>query len=217
MPKDTLNNIPQEKRERILREAALAFAERGYAATDMAALARRCGIAKGSIYNYFESKEELYVYVCRDGMEKSRSAVWGDTDEGWNIYQDIDHMFRSGVEFARAHPEFISIYLNAGSTGVQHLTQDLIVELEKRTADQLKLRLRQGINDGVVRKDLDVNLTAWIINNSYVMLLAALVYRHFELRMREYLDIPNRMSAEDVSAQRERTIQLLHSFLRPRS
>ena len=81
MPKGTLDKIAAEKRQRVLLAAATLFAERGFAHTDMAELASRAQVAKGSLYNYFDSKEELYDYVCRYGLELSRSAVYGELDE----------------------------------------------------------------------------------------------------------------------------------------
>jgi len=69
MPKHTLFKIAADKRERLMREAALVFAERGFNQTDVAELAVRAGVAKGSIYNYFESKEDLLKAIIFDGME----------------------------------------------------------------------------------------------------------------------------------------------------
>ena len=59
MPKDTLDKIKPAKREKLLSEAAKLFAQRGYNQADMAELATRAGVAKGSLYNYFDSKQEL--------------------------------------------------------------------------------------------------------------------------------------------------------------
>ena len=55
-------NIPC-RREAILAAAGAVFAAHGYAATTMDAVAAKAGIAKGSIYNYFPSKEALFEQV----------------------------------------------------------------------------------------------------------------------------------------------------------
>ncbi len=49
----------EEKRKHILNKALELFAANGYHTTSMAQLAQVAGISKGSIYNYFTSKEEL--------------------------------------------------------------------------------------------------------------------------------------------------------------
>ena len=52
-----------------LTGAALAlFVERGYAATRLEDVAQRAGVSKGTLYLYFESKEELFKAVVREGL-----------------------------------------------------------------------------------------------------------------------------------------------------
>ena len=212
MPKDTLANIPAEKRERVLRESAVVFAERGFNQTDMAALAKRCGISKGSIYTYFDSKEELYLTVCRDALERSRAAVWGEVSWRWDIYRLIEHTFRCGLAFAQQHPEYVAAYLGLASPGLEQFAEQLSHEVERPTADKLKTALRQGLADGIVRPALDVPHAAWLINNSYVMFMTAQVSRHFAIRLHEYLEIDDDSELED---QLERSILQITSLLRP--
>jgi TetR/AcrR family transcriptional regulator len=220
MPKDALGNIATDKRERVLREAALAFAEHGFSRTDMAALAKRCGIAKGSIYNYFESKDELYLYVCRDGLERSRVAVWGGVDPAWNIFQVIEHTFREGVRFARAHPEYVKLYLSIASVGLEGFAAALSTEVEKPTADRLKELIRAGITARIVDRDVDVAQLAWLINNTYVMTLAALVSEHFRVRLQVYLQVPSdahgALSDRQVTALRDRVVAMITDCLKPK-
>jgi AcrR family transcriptional regulator len=221
VPKQTLDNIAPAKRERVLREAALLFAQRGYPHTDMAALAKRCGISKGSIYTYFESKEELYLYVCRDGLERSREAVWAGVGEGWDIYRLVDHVFRAGVGFAAAHPEYVTLYLSFAPPGMEFFAAELSRDVEQPTADALKRALRAGIAAGIVRGDLDVEHAALMINNNYVLLLAALVSRHFRTRLGTYVDVQvgtdtdDDLDAETIEHHLQRTITMIHALLRP--
>jgi AcrR family transcriptional regulator len=215
MPKATFDLIAPEKRERVLGEAARLFAERGYNQTDMAELAARAGVAKGSLYNYFTSKEDLYIHVCRDGLERSRRAVYGDLDPEWDIYHQIEHIFKQGVAFARAHPAYVILYLNVSSPGMEGFADRLSREVEKFTSDHLKHIIRRGQDQGSVRPDLDVNLSAFNINTLYIMLLASLVSRHYQIRLREYLEIKGRLTKQTVDEHLRRTINLIKRHLRP--
>jgi TetR/AcrR family transcriptional regulator, cholesterol catabolism regulator len=60
----------QERRREILVGAARAFAHGGYDATNMDQIARECGLAKGHIYHYFRSKEEIFTEIRADGVER---------------------------------------------------------------------------------------------------------------------------------------------------
>jgi AcrR family transcriptional regulator len=57
-----------ERRREILLGAARAFAHGGYDATNMDQIARECGLAKGHIYHYFRSKEEIFTEIRADAV-----------------------------------------------------------------------------------------------------------------------------------------------------
>ncbi|RAP77419.1 TetR/AcrR family transcriptional regulator [Paenibacillus montanisoli] len=53
------------QKQKIVESAMKFFAERGYAATSIQDIANDCGIAKGSVYKFFTSKEDLFVEVYK--------------------------------------------------------------------------------------------------------------------------------------------------------
>jgi AcrR family transcriptional regulator len=61
----------EERRREILMGAARAFARRGYDATNMDQIARECGLAKGHIYHYFVSKEEIFTEIRIDAISRA--------------------------------------------------------------------------------------------------------------------------------------------------
>jgi TetR/AcrR family transcriptional regulator len=215
MPKPTFDKIAPEKRERFISEAARLFAERGFSQTDMAELASRAGVAKGSVYDYFDSKEDLYLHVCRDGLERSRRAVYGEIDPSWDIYSQLRRIFGEGVKFADSHPEYVAMYLNISSAGMETFAEELSLEVEKFTADYLKRLIRAGVKQGLVRKNVDVKLSAFIINSLYIMFLASLVSRYYRIRIKEYLEIKSEPDEKTIAKHIEKTISLIEGFLRP--
>lgn len=60
----------RERRREILMGAARAFAHGGYDATNMDQIARECGLAKGHIYHYFRSKEEIFTEIRIDAVNR---------------------------------------------------------------------------------------------------------------------------------------------------
>ena len=62
MPKSEkqCQDIREQTRQKILEKSILYFSRNGFSGTKISDLCRYIGIAPGSIYNYFESKEELY-------------------------------------------------------------------------------------------------------------------------------------------------------------
>ena len=62
--------IRHEKRELILETALEIFATYGYHGASISMIAQHAGIAKGLLYNYFESKEELLKSILNEGIEE---------------------------------------------------------------------------------------------------------------------------------------------------
>ncbi len=215
MAKDTFKNLPEEKRERILRSAATLFAISGFMKTDVAQIAKSAGVAKGSMYNYFSSKDEIYRDVARDGLEKSRKAVYGGIEQDWDIYQQMDHIFRKGADFAAEYPEYVLVYLNVSSVGMERFADEVSRDVEKYTSDHLKRLIRDGMDKGLVRPDLNVNITAFSINGLYILFLFSLVSRHFQIRLMEYLEIDGDLKDQDTSRILDQIIGMISSLLRP--
>lgn len=63
MPKETFFNLPEEKRQRILDLAIEEFAHHDYQNASISRIVAEASIAKGSFYQYFEDKADLYRYL----------------------------------------------------------------------------------------------------------------------------------------------------------
>lgn len=63
MPKDTFLNLPEEKRQMLIQLSMREFAEKPYALASVTNIVHQAGIAKGSVYQYFEDKRDLYFYL----------------------------------------------------------------------------------------------------------------------------------------------------------
>lgn len=67
-PRD--NQLTSQRTQDILEVATELFAKNGFASTDVQEIAVRLGVAKGTIYHYFPSKEKLFLASVDRGMEK---------------------------------------------------------------------------------------------------------------------------------------------------
>src|SRR4029077_876494 len=62
-------------RERLLRSAQELIEEGGYGAAPVTAIAERAGVAAGTLYRHFESKQELFVEVFRSVCAREERAM----------------------------------------------------------------------------------------------------------------------------------------------
>jgi AcrR family transcriptional regulator len=63
MPKQTFLNLPEEKRKAFLAIALDEFANNDYNTASVSKIVEKAGIAKGSVYQYFEDKQDLFMYL----------------------------------------------------------------------------------------------------------------------------------------------------------
>ncbi len=63
MPKQTFQNLPKEKQKIFFEIALLEFANNDYNTASISKIVEKAGIAKGSVYQYFEDKQDLFLYL----------------------------------------------------------------------------------------------------------------------------------------------------------
>lgn len=73
--------LKDEIRNGIMQSALEEFYLYGYDKTSMNAIAKRCGISKSNLYNYFPSKEYLYDAIMEPAMTKLRKVAYSLTDK----------------------------------------------------------------------------------------------------------------------------------------
>ena len=88
--------LPGPKRGAILRAAIDVFAERGYFNAQVADVARAAGVAAGTVYLYFRSKDDLLISIFERGMKIA-------LEEGRRLAADIDDPRERLRQFARLH------------------------------------------------------------------------------------------------------------------
>ena len=64
MPKPTWVNLDERRRERVLHAAMAEFGAHGYSAGSLNVIAREAGVAKGSLFQYFDDKFDFFAHVA---------------------------------------------------------------------------------------------------------------------------------------------------------
>jgi len=111
--KKTFLNLPEDKQQRILEEAVREFAENGYQKASLNTIVRRVGIAKGSMYQYFQNKESLFFYVFArfTGLVKlavRESVATAGNGDFWGLVREV---LWAGIRFLDSCPHYFQIYL----------------------------------------------------------------------------------------------------------
>jgi AcrR family transcriptional regulator len=101
----------EQRRGSILQAARAVFARQGYANTVVDDIATHAGIAKGTVYLYFPSKEQIYLAALLDGARQldadSRAAM--NSASTWR--DKLGAYMRVRLDYFEAHQDFLRIYM----------------------------------------------------------------------------------------------------------
>ena len=132
------------------------FEAKGYEATSMDDIALKTGISKSTLYVYFKSKQLIWdSIVCKfmeQLLESAKKAAEGEGSFEERYYQlcfDIADKFEQ-------HPMFYKATLNKISMDMEQEIYKKIYDIGEQTNEAIADFIRSGIEEGVVRKDIDI-------------------------------------------------------------
>jgi AcrR family transcriptional regulator len=160
---------PTEQRRSEILEAALhLFSSKGFHDTTMEEVANAAGVAKGTIYLYFQSKEHLLLALKRDFMQGLTDAVANivadaieqlEGGKGTDYRDIIDDIFDSVVEYHTTRRDAVEVVVR------QSPSPDLVneaLELERDYPGLITSAFKTGMEYGLVHTE-DPEMTAHLI------------------------------------------------------
>lgn len=151
-------------RRAILDAAAAEFSEHGYHDGSISGITRRAGVALGSFYTYFDSKDAVFRALVRDMSGQVRDYVTPRI-AGAKDQIDAERLgLLSYLEFARAHKEIYRIVDEA-----EFVDYTAYREHYESTVGRIAARLKTAAQRGEVRPDVG-DIHAWAIAGMNVFL-----------------------------------------------
>ena len=111
MPQDTFFNLPEDKRNLIISSAVDEFSKAGYNTASINQICKKSNIAKGSFYQYFKDKLDLYVYIMTLAIKEKVNFFYTAIEESHNLtfIEQFRLLFLKGIEFAKKHPQYAAL------------------------------------------------------------------------------------------------------------
>ena len=148
----------------LLDAAAVEFGEKGFHDGSISGITRRAGVALGSFYTYFDSKDAVFRALVRDMSEQVREHV-APAMRGARDQIDAERAaLLAFIRFAREHKEIYRIVDEAEFVDPASFRHHYA-----STADRIAARLRAAADRGEVREDVS-EIHAWAIMGMNVFL-----------------------------------------------
>src|SRR5690554_945040 len=168
------------KRERIIETAFELFSQKNYHEVMMEDVAKLTSVAKGTLYNYFSSKEELYFSIMKQRMEELTNLLREKTESEINSIDSLRSYVTHLYLFMMKHQNFFLMYRK------ENLNKESDICIELKT---LELKLRSLLSD-IVRKGKSKNLFRKISEDFAVNVILGSVFgavqRGIDIKMSEY-------------------------------
>ena len=164
MPKETFFNLPELKRLLIEDAAMDEFATWGYDNASINRIVEACQIAKGSFYQYFEDKKDLYKHLIARIAEEKMKVISPPAEAGTtDLFGQLAEMYRAGLAFARLHPK-AALIGNQVYKNLDHPVHKEILKDSKGMATAFYANLVDlAIARGEVRPDMDRGFAAYFL------------------------------------------------------
>lgn len=164
MPTRTFFNLPEPKRRLILDLAIEEFAAHDFPQASISRIVARAGIAKGSFYQYFADKSDLYLYLLQMAADEKRIFLQSERPPETHsaFFDTLRWLFRAGMHFEFSNPQLAQVAFRAvyGHAPVPAAVDVL------RGRPELFFRplVVQAQADGEIDPDIDPDLVAFMLN-----------------------------------------------------
>ena len=199
--KGTEGKIPRTERGRktlrkLLDASAIEFGERGFHEASVSSITRRAGVALGTFYTYFDSKDALFRALVNDMSDNVKSSARSALSESMGALQTEQAALAAFLEFAREHKEVYRIIDEA-----EFVDPDNYQAHYATIAKLIEKRLKKGGENGELRDDLG-EVEAWAIMGINVFVgLRYAVWGDENEDMNDHAATVNRMLAQGIAAK----------------
>jgi AcrR family transcriptional regulator len=176
MPKQTFLNLPEEKRQSVVNAAIDEFANYGFEASSINRIVANSGISKGSFYQYFEDKMDVFKYLMDVIANEKTEYYKGKHPPSANMdtFEYFRWMIKTGMEFNSSYPRLVQAISRVLLAEGLYYGKDF-AEYHKMATDGLSAMIKQAMKNGEIDPSVDVELAVIIMDtwtyaiNTYIL------------------------------------------------
>ncbi|GAA0435223.1 TetR/AcrR family transcriptional regulator [Lentibacillus halophilus] len=179
------------KWQSILSSANDVFLNCGYEKTKMDDIAVGAGVGKGTIYQYVDSKEELFVQMIKTNVSYVSDVLMEAIEESHSIEAFFDRLLHKTLFMLNKHGEKISFVIYEDLSRISNQLQEWMAENQEKDMQRLSTMLQHFMDQNDIR-DVQPEVAAWLIQDVLRLGIYFQVFRkqdNIEELMRGEIDI----------------------------
>lgn len=164
MPKQTFLNLPEEKRKAFIQIALDEFAKNDYNSASVSKIVEKAGIAKGSLYQYFDDKQELFLYLLDVSNQEMMTFIQqsAPSDPAADFFETLRWQMSATVQAAIKFPVHSKLARRAYSSPLPF--RDAVFENEKKLREEhFRGLVAQAQSSGSLDPGLDPAMVSFMV------------------------------------------------------
>jgi len=147
----------------ILEAAEILFAEKGFDAVSMSAIARLANTSKPNIYHHFKNKSELYLAILKTAVQRASGLLDELEDAPGTFRQRLAGFAAGQLENIVAHGRSTQLVLREALSGNSERGRETANYMVSEVFNRLVAMVQHGQQEGELRSDIDPTLAAFMI------------------------------------------------------
>jgi AcrR family transcriptional regulator len=205
--KAAFEKISTEKQARILDAGTAEFAAKGFPGANINHIAKKAGISIGAMYNYFGSKDDLFLTIIDRAHAILESVISEVAQADADIFDSIEKLLRAAQEYSQRYPELTQIYLDMTSEGLSHLSRQLSGQMETISSRFYRALIEKAAAAGQIHRGMDVRIASFCLDNLIMMIQYSYASDYFKERMKIFI-------GPEAVADDEKLVQEIMRFIR---
>jgi TetR/AcrR family transcriptional regulator, fatty acid metabolism regulator protein len=136
----------------ILEAAHKIFAQRGFSGTSVEAIAQEAGVAKGTVYLYYSSKQEIYWAALKNGLMALCGELKMQIETAGAAEDKLRAYIATKLLFFEQHGDFFKIYHAEFGNAVAHSIHKDFADLIFEQIRMIKAILSEGLKQRKIRR-----------------------------------------------------------------
>jgi AcrR family transcriptional regulator len=154
-----------QRRNNIIEAAEKTFFTKGFENSTMDDVAEAAELSKGTLYLYFESKEELFSEIAKRGQQLLEEYFIKAIQNKENGLKKVRAIGQAFIKFFREHSEYheAMLYGHSKKEAGELTIDERIDQKEKENKNVFVNSIIEGINDGSIRQDIDPVIVSFLL------------------------------------------------------
>jgi AcrR family transcriptional regulator len=216
MPSSTFFALRAERRDRLVDEAIREFSEHSFAEASLSQIAVRARVAKGSLYQYFEDKLDLYRWLLTEEVPRRKREFLAQGEPARDFWAGLHTHIERGMAFLVEHPRLARITAAAAQPAADEQVRGLHQAVCASGLAELRSVLERGLADGALARGQNLDVVTHFVSAIIGPGLTAAVLSELDAELHEVLasdDLRRRLGPRRRQRLAREAVQMIRGGL----